>query len=111
MSDTPAGPKVSLSSIFYGRVERAPRAVKQAVDILPIFLGYAAARVLIIAYFHRSRTKVAVFGELVDRNVINHAGRIGQGTREIARVMLVALTMDDPPFELELRRLIDIELG
>src|SRR5438552_540592 len=107
MSDMPAGPKVSLSSVIYGRVERAPRAVKQAVDILPIFLGYAACGPRIIAYFHRGRTKVAVFGELVGRNAINDTGRIGQGTREIARGMLVALTMDDPPFELELRRLID----
>src|SRR5438034_10359864 len=91
--------------------ERAPGPMQQVIDRLPV--GFADSDLLgmIVTERHGLGAILCMFLKSIGRHLINLAGEIGQCIGQISRWMRCTLTVNDPPLQLETRRLVDIKWG
>src|SRR5215207_9257752 len=84
--------RASLTRRVDGRVERAPGALEQFVNPLPVVFGDAALLGLRVAYLHRLGSEVC------------------ERALQVARRVLPSLAVDYPPFEFEFRGALGVEV-
>src|SRR5215207_5556314 len=102
--------RASLTRRVDGRVERAPGALEQFVNPLPVVFGDAALLGLRVAYLHRLGAEAGVLREFVRGDAVEFGLEVCERALQVARRVLPSLAVDYPPFEFEFRGALGVEV-